>query len=57
MKELDKSELQNVEGGFVLFLIWLSGEIALQTVLVGLLAAGIAGSFEKGYDSEIHKKS
>jgi len=56
MKELGKDELQEVQGGFLWLLIGIGGAIAVQTVLVGFLAAGIVGSFDAGYKSEIDKK-
>ncbi len=56
MRELSKDELQDVNGGFLWLLIGIGGAIVMQTILVGFLGAGIVGSFEAGYKSEIEKK-
>ncbi len=56
MKELDKSELQEVEGGFIWLLIGVVLPYALFTVVDGVLAMGVLGSYDSGYKSVINHK-
>jgi len=55
MKELEKDELQEVEGGFVWLLIGIAEAYVLQAAVVGLLALSMAASYDSGYKSVIEK--
>jgi lactobin A/cerein 7B family class IIb bacteriocin len=56
MKELDKCELQEVEGGFLWLLIGVAIPYALFTVVDGVLAMGVLSSYDSGYRSVINQK-
>jgi len=56
MKELDKDELREVEGGFIWLLAGIAMEYALQGVVVGFLAMGVLSSYDAGYRSVINQK-
>lgn len=56
MKELDKCELQEVEGGFLWLLIGVAIPYALVGVADAILAMGVLASYDSGYRSVINQK-